>query len=96
ADGRLVFDRTPLREVLAELQRYRTAPLRLADAQIGGLRVSGVFAVDRGDALLDLLPRILPVTVERAADGSVRVSGRAAAPASAAPVIAPKIISTAG
>ncbi|WP_084197394.1 FecR family protein [Solimonas soli] len=91
-DGRLVFDRTPLREALAEIARYRRAPLTLAAPQLGELRLSGVFSVERSDDLLDLLPRILPVRVERAADGGARI---VSAPA-AAPARPPRLMSTAG
>ncbi len=71
-DGRLVFERTPLRDVLAELQRYTETALT-ADSQLAALPVSGVFDTDRGDTLLALLPRILPVRLVRTDDGGVRV-----------------------
>lgn len=73
--GHLVFDRTPLREALAEVQRYRRAPIRLRDdGQLGGHTVSGVFEAARTDQLLDLLPRIVPAQVQQQADGSVDVA----------------------
>ena len=72
--GRLVFDRTPLREALAEVQRYRSAPIRLRDdGRIGGLAVSGAFDTTRIDQMLDLLPRIVPARVQRHPDGSVEI-----------------------
>ncbi|APR04190.1 FecR family protein [Thauera chlorobenzoica] len=76
--GRLVFERTPLREALAELARYRSAPLRLADEALGTLAVSGVFDAANTDQLLELLPRILPVRVVHATDGAITI--HAAAP----------------
>ncbi|MFT4045629.1 MAG: FecR domain-containing protein [Solimonas sp.] len=90
--GRLVFERTPLRDVLAEIQRYRRAPLTLTEPRLGALPLSGVFSVARSDDLLDLLPRMLPVRVERGADGAVRID---AAPA-AAPAQAPQLVSPRG
>lgn len=77
-DGKLVFERTPLREALLDLQRYSKATIAPVGADIGALRVSGVFDTARADTMLDLLPSILPVTVTRRADGSVQVlaSGR--------------------
>ncbi|MFT4193460.1 FecR family protein [Ottowia sp.] len=73
--GRLVFDRTPLRDALAEVQRYRRAPIRLRDdGALGRHAVTGVFEADRTDQLLDLLPRIAPAQVRRHADGSVDVA----------------------
>ncbi|WP_447595044.1 FecR family protein [Aquipseudomonas campi] len=74
--GKLRFDGTPLREVLVDLQRYRQAPVRLADARLGNLRVSGEFDSDAVESLIDLLPAILPVVMVRGGDGSVLISGR--------------------
>ncbi|MBO3273721.1 FecR family protein [Pseudomonas schmalbachii] len=75
-DGRLVFERTPLREVLATLQRYRDAPIHLDDPRLAELPVSGVFDSARPDSLLALLPQILPVKVSRENDGAVHLLGR--------------------
>ncbi|GGC11537.1 sensor [Oxalicibacterium flavum] len=75
-DGRLVFLDTPLTEALAVIQRYHRAPIRLADAQTGRLTVSGVFDSRNTDQLLRLLPGILPLQVERKADGSTELGAR--------------------
>lgn len=72
-EGRLVFDATPLAVALAEIGRYRQAPIALADAQTGRLRLSGAFDVNGIEQLIDLLPQVLPVSVARQPDGSVRV-----------------------
>ncbi|PZP94066.1 MAG: iron dicitrate transport regulator FecR [Variovorax paradoxus] len=73
--GRLVFDRTPLRDALAEVQRYRSAPIRLYDdGRLGRQTLSGVFDTAQTDRLLDLLPEILNAKVQRQADGSVQIS----------------------
>lgn len=71
---KLRFDGTPLREVIADLQHYRQKPLRLADAQVGELRLSGEFDSGSVEALIGLLPSILPVSIVRAADGTVSFS----------------------
>jgi transmembrane sensor len=73
--GRLVFDRTPLREALADVQRHRSAPIRLHDdGRLGRHAISGVFEAERTDQMLDLLPRIVPAQVQRRADGSVDIA----------------------
>ncbi|RYF27528.1 MAG: iron dicitrate transport regulator FecR [Comamonadaceae bacterium] len=72
-DGWLVLNATPLSAAVAEMQRHRTAPIVLADAQTAALAVSGQFHLDRLDQFIDLLPRLAPVQVERHADGSVRI-----------------------
>lgn len=74
--GKLRFDGTPLRDVLADIRRYRQAPIRLADPRLGELRVSGEFDSAAVESLIDLLPAILPVMLSRGGDGSVVVSGR--------------------
>ncbi|MBW7903313.1 MAG: FecR domain-containing protein [Rhodocyclaceae bacterium] len=74
--GELVFQNTPLREAAAEIQRYRGQAIRIHGQHVAALQVSGVFASDNTEQLLDLLPGILPVAVERKADGSVDILAR--------------------
>lgn len=76
ADGRLVLDGTPLRQLVAELQRYRAAPIRMRDEDIGALRLSGDFDISRLEPFIDTLPAILPVAVTRLPDGTVTISKR--------------------
>jgi transmembrane sensor len=78
-DGRLVFDDVPLAEALAEVQRYRRAPIVLADAAVGRLRLTGAFPTHDPDRLLRLLPEALPVEVHLLPDGTARVLTRVAA-----------------
>lgn len=75
-DGKLVFDDAPLAEVLRELSRYSAKPIRLADTRVGQMRLSSTFRVNDTDALLEALPRILPVQVGRLPDGSAEISAR--------------------
>lgn len=79
-DGRVVFDRTPLVEVLDTLRRQRDTRVQLDDPDLAQLPVSGTFASANLDALLVLLPKILPVQLQlqRAADGSLSLSRRVA------------------
>lgn len=74
--GKLVFDGTPLADVLAEVQRYRRAPIRVLDERAARMRVSGEYDVAGIEALIDALPATLPVRVLRAADGAVVVESR--------------------
>lgn len=74
--GKLRFDGTPLREVIVDLQRYRQAPIHLADSRAGNLRLSGEFDSDAVESLLALLPSILPVQLVRGADDSVAIRAR--------------------
>lgn len=74
-DGKLHFDNTPLAAVVAELQRYRQAPVRLSSA-LADLRITGQFDIDRIDQLLSMLPTLASVNVRREADGSVAIVPR--------------------
>lgn len=62
--GHLVAERTPLHEVLNELDLYRPGVLR-CDPRVAGLQVSGAFSVDQPDASLALLTEVLPIRVQR-------------------------------
>lgn len=75
-DGKLVFSQTPLQQVIAEIQRYRTEPIRLQAGKATRLKLSGTFSIDNTDKLLQLLPDILPVRLEQQADGSLLISAK--------------------
>lgn len=62
--GLLIAERMPLGEVIAHLDRYRRGVLR-CDPAVAALQVSGAFSLDRPEASLDLLTRVLPVQVSR-------------------------------
>lgn len=76
-DSRLIFERTPLAEALQQIQRYRTAPILLADPDLGSLPISGVFDNRNVEALLQLLPSILPLSLNTDADGTTHIRRRA-------------------
>ncbi|WP_437881998.1 FecR domain-containing protein [Pseudomonas sp. LRF_L74] len=73
--GQLIADGMPLREFLAELDRYRAGWLRCAP-EVEGLRISGTFQLDNSDAILAALPATLPVVVTRRTNYWVTVHGR--------------------
>lgn len=68
--GKLVFDNATLADVVAEVSRYRTQPLRVAPGKVAQLRLSSTFSTDDTDALLRALPSILPVAIKAHEDGS--------------------------
>lgn len=53
--GKLIFNGKPLREVLAELERYQHGRIVLSDQQLGAMQVSGVFDLDDPQGLLHTL-----------------------------------------
>lgn len=61
--GRLVFQDNSLTEVVRELNRYMAQPIQVQDKVLGRMRVSGTVSVESPEAILDILPRIAPVSV---------------------------------
>lgn len=53
--GKLIFNARPLREVIAELERYQHGRILISDKQLGALQVSGVFDLNDPEALLRTL-----------------------------------------
>jgi len=53
--GKLIFNGRPLREVIAELERYQHGRILISDSQLGAMEVSGVFDLDDPHGLLHTL-----------------------------------------
>jgi len=53
--GKLIFNGRPLREVIAELERYQHGRILISDSQLGALPVSGVFDLNDPHGLLSTL-----------------------------------------
>lgn len=65
-EGRMVFERTPLPEVLAEIAHYGGLRIQSADdPALADLEVSGVYRTENARQLLALLPGFLPVRVQQ-------------------------------
>jgi transmembrane sensor len=60
----LKFSDEPLRDVIAEFNRYNTTRLVLNDDELGAVRVSGVFSAADIDSFLAYLDQVERVTVE--------------------------------
>ncbi|MGP1717620.1 MAG: FecR family protein [Methylophilus sp.] len=69
--GRLVFDGTPLADVVLELQRYHRGKIKIADARVAQYRLSGEYDINAIDALIDTLPEIMPLRVARQSDDTI-------------------------
>lgn len=74
--GWLVFDDTPLEEALRSINAYSPRPITLGDARAGRQRVTGSFRAAAPAAILDALPRILPVEVQATAGGGMEIVSR--------------------
>lgn len=60
---RLVFQEATLREVVAELGRYRAEPILITDDRVAALSVTAVFDTTRTDEALQTIAATLPVRV---------------------------------
>ncbi|WDZ80144.1 FecR family protein (plasmid) [Ensifer adhaerens] len=75
-DGKLVFSRRPLSDVLSTLERYRRGRILLVDEAAGSLEVSGIFDLRDTDDALRVLEASLPLRVIRLSDLMVVVQSR--------------------
>lgn len=64
-EGRVIFEATPLRDVVSEIQPYVATKIVIADEIVGGYLAGGVFRTDNVDMLLRGLEIALPVRVIR-------------------------------
>ena len=62
---RLVVDRVPLEQVVAEANRYSVQKIAVPDARVQQLRVSGSFRIDDGSGLAARLAAVFHLTTER-------------------------------
>ncbi|MGU3497026.1 FecR family protein [Xanthobacteraceae bacterium A53D] len=60
---RLTFADVPLRDVIAELERYRRGRILLVGTAVGDIPVTAVFDARRIDAVLPLMAEMLPIRV---------------------------------
>jgi transmembrane sensor len=68
--GQAIFDNQTLAEAVAEMNRYSTVKLKIADRNIAALRMSGVYRVGDNAAFAHSVAKLLPIEV-RAGAGSV-------------------------
>ena len=69
--GRLVYVDTPLRDIIADANRYSHEPIQIADARVANVRVSVVCPTDRIDDMVSALSRSLSLEVDRREDGGI-------------------------
>lgn len=80
-ERRLIFDGTPLVEVVAEFNRYNRQKLVIADARLNERQFGGTFTVSNQEAFVRLLESRFGVTAERVGDEtSLRLAGPATSP----------------
>lgn len=62
-DGHLIFHGDRLDQVLAEVNRYRSKPLRLTDPALGELRISGVVNTDATHVFVETITTYYPLRI---------------------------------
>lgn len=63
--GKMIFNRRPLGQVVAELQRHRYGRIVITDDKLASLPVTGVFDLDNDQATYEMLGRSLPLEIRR-------------------------------
>jgi len=69
--GRLVYRGQPLSEVVADLNQQFSTPIRIEDATLAAMPISGVLVVDDQDAVIRRLALLVPVSAVRSGPGVV-------------------------
>lgn len=59
--GKLIFEDRPLRQVLADVNRYRRGTIRATDNKLLDMRVSGIFDIKNPDGVLEVIRNTLPI-----------------------------------
>ncbi len=62
---RLIFQETPLGEVIADLERYRGGRIVVTDSRLRAIPVTAVFDTRQADAALDTIASALPIRLHR-------------------------------
>lgn len=74
--GRLLFRSTPLGEALDEVNRYSSTQIRIDDATLTGVPISGTFEIGDGASVVSALEALLPVQVEKKNEGELLLRRR--------------------
>jgi transmembrane sensor len=63
ADGRLVFENTPIGEAVKVFNRYNATQLHVADERLARRRISGVFEATRPESFVAFIQTVVKVRV---------------------------------
>lgn len=69
--GRFVYVDTPLKDIIADANRYSHEPIKIADDRIANVRISVTCPSDKIDEMVSALSRSLSLKVERRSDGEI-------------------------
>ncbi|QKV54164.1 FecR family protein [Comamonas antarctica] len=74
--GQIQFSRTSLQDIAQELGRYLGKTITIADPGLGSLTISGFLMTSSAEDFLQALPDVVPVRVDKTADGNWRIARR--------------------
>lgn len=74
AEGRLNFEKTPIREVVAQFNRYNSIQLHVEDDELARRPISGVFNAANPQAFIEFLQATTSVQIERDGDGDIVIA----------------------
>ena len=69
--GRLVYVDTPLKDIIADANRYSREPIAIADARVANIRVSVTYPSDQIEQMVSALAHSLSLEVERRDGGGI-------------------------
>jgi transmembrane sensor len=75
-NGRLIYLRASLADVVADANRYFNNSIRLGSKNLADLKVTAAVSTNQMDALTDMLARSLPVVLERDAQNNIVIVSR--------------------
>ncbi len=74
AEGRLIFEDTPVAEVVAQFNRYNSIQIQVQDARLAARPISGVFNAANPEAFIDFIQAGAVVQVSRDSGGRIVIA----------------------
>ena len=74
AEGRLNFESTPIREVVAQFNRYNKVQLHVEDDELASRPISGVFNAANPQGFIAFIEATTSVQVKRESDGDIVIA----------------------
>lgn len=75
--GRLVYVDTPLKDIIADANRYSEEPIEIGDESVANIRVSVTYPSDRIEAMVSALAHSLSLQMERREGGGIVLKAKA-------------------
>lgn len=75
-EGKLVIDDLTLQSAIPLINRYLKQPVFLDDATVAAMRIGGIYRTDDLQALVDSLPKVLPLDLHKDNQGRMVLASR--------------------